>query len=376
MAEAQEQEDPSLTLARLSIRGSTTTTTTHRDTDTHTDTDTDATTNKPLRTLFHDAHHLYTQLDNGDATDTHTHTQALTLLHELQRRVASLGLLSTNEEDEKDIPTADLKYILLDFYLGTLATHTPTDTGTDTHTHTPPPPPPQARLAAVEKARRYFLSFMSKCERLGLLKGEEEKKAWAAEKKTEEEDNEDQEEEEEDDSGNDHRRRALLPTRSRVISGASNISAEAQRSYKIARFRKEKEMKSRLRELDYMYEKLSKEERGGKREEEEDDDEEDMYDGQLEEIERERTKLWVSAAVGKVLDEWPMLRQEKQILTMMCKNPPPTDTRTHTHGTEGREDGRRRPAAAAKPLQVTHIDTVAGPGSQLRIRQEELRAGM
>lgn len=288
--------------------------------------------------------------------------------------MASLGLLSTNEEDEKDIPTADLKYILLDFYLGTLATHTPTDTGTQTHTHTHAPPAPQARLAAVEKARRYFLSFMSKCERLGLLKGEEEKKAWAAEKKTEEE-YEDQEEEEVDDD--DHRRRALLPTRSRVISGASNISAEAQRSYKIARFRKEKEMKGRLRELDYMYEKLSKEGGGrGKEEGEEDDDEEDMYHGQLEEVERERTKLWVSAAVGKVLDEWPMLRQEQQILTMMCKNPPPTDTRTHTHGTEGREDGRRRPAVAAKPLQVTHIDTVAGPGSQLRIRQEELRAGM
>lgn len=94
----------------------------------------------------------------------------------------------------------------------------------------------------------------------------------------------------------------------------------------------------------------------------------------MEEVERERTKLWIEMGVRKVLDEWGMLRQEMEILKMMRRE-------GGAGGAGGRGDARQRPgqnkgsssSSSGGGMQVTHIDK-GGPGGQLRIRQEELRA--
>ncbi len=154
------------------------------------------------------------------------------------------------------------------------------------------------------------------------------------------------------------------------------MDAGLQRALKIGRFRRERAGKERLRELNYLLDKLQHKKRGGKGCGEGEDEEVD--EGELEEVERERTKLWIEMGARKVLDEWHMLRQEMKILSMMQKESGGGGGGVGERGA-GRGDTRQRPVQNGRAsncssgMQVTHIDK-GGPGGQLRIRQEELRA--
>ncbi len=312
--------------------------------------------NKPLAALFKDGQGLVDKLEEGGGPPEEEQAvvhKALLLFQDIAHKVQSLGLLSANEEEE-DVATADLKYVLVQYYLGLL--HSKATTSSGGGGGGGGGGGPRARMAAVEKAKRHYQAFLQHCEQLRVLQGED-KKAWAAERGMEEEEEED--EEEEGGHDNDRRRRAVLPTK---VGGGADPAT--QRALKIERFRREKASKERLRELNYLYEKLRKDVKeeeegcegggGGQRA------------GELEEVERERTKLWIETCIRKVLDEWGMLRQELQILTMMA--------RQQGSGSEARGPPSTHPPPPTnpKPLTVTHIDK-GGPNGKLRIRQEELR---
>lgn len=267
--------------------------------------------------------------------------QGLTLFNEISRRVHSLGLLSSNEELD-DVATADLKYVLVDFYLGILHSQVPLegekgDMG--------------KRQIGIGKALTSFETYMQRCEQLGLLKGEDQQ-AWAGARAEEEEEGS------ADGHDDDQRRRAVLPTKG---IGVSSGNMNVQRTQKIERFRKLKTARERLRVLNHLLVKVkdsTKEagagEQGKNREE---------PSGEEEELERERSKLWIKMGVWKVLDEWTMLKQEQEILAMM-----------RTQGGERRKEEKGTQGSSARGgVQVTHIDKT-GPGGQLRIRQEDLRA--
>jgi len=340
-------------------------------------------TDKPLSALFQEAQALVARLDDSipcpcpyfssssssssaSSSEADDLQKGLALLYEISKKVHGLGLLSSNEKVD-DVATADLKYVLVDFYLGVLHGKVPMEGGRVGGGG-------DARRRGIEREKRHWEAFMLMCEGLGFLKGED-KRAWEAERRMEEEEGDEEEEEEEGGHDNDRRRRAVLPT-SKGSIGEGGMDAGMQRALKIERFRRERTGKERLRELNYLHDKLQQRKRGRKRGE--DGDEEEEEEGELEEVERERTKLWIEMGARKVLDEWPMLRQETKLLSMMQRVVGGGGVGVGERG-EGRGDTRQRPGqngracSSSSGMQVTHIDK-GGPGGQLRIRQEELRA--
>lgn len=267
--------------------------------------------------------------------------QGLTLFNDISRRVHSLGLLSSNEELD-DVATADLKYVLVDFYFGILHSQVPLDGGEKGDMG--------KRQIGIGKALTFFETYMQRCEQLGLLKGEDQQ-AWAGARSQEEEEGG------ADGHDDDQRRRAVLPTQK---IGVSSGNVNVQRTQKIERFRKLKTARERLRVLNHLLVKVKDSTKKAGVEEQGKDREE--ASGEEEELERERSKLWIKMGIWKVLDEWTMLKQEQEILAMMG-----------TQGGERRKEERGiRGSSARDGVQVTHIDKT-GPGGQLRIRQEDLR---
>lgn len=78
--------------------------------------------------------------------------RALEMLKQCRSRVDSLGLFSANDEVE-DVATADLKYLLVDYYCGDLAGRT---TARE----------PRERLASLAQSAGFLKAFLAKCDRM------------------------------------------------------------------------------------------------------------------------------------------------------------------------------------------------------------------
>ena len=112
----------------------------------------------PLGTLFSSAQGILKRLEElppGDERAPALLEQGAVQLRRAAAMVDSLGLFSPNEEAE-DIPTSDLKYLLLPFYRGELAAQTRARD-------------PLSRAAALADAAQHYRAFLSEARQYGLL---------------------------------------------------------------------------------------------------------------------------------------------------------------------------------------------------------------
>ncbi|GLC51908.1 hypothetical protein PLESTB_000561700 [Pleodorina starrii] len=116
----------------------------------------------PLAVLYSRCHAVHTQQDRLVASrDFDLISSAVALLVRTQSAVESMGVFSANE-DRDDLATADIKYLLVPFYLGSLLSAAPVRTDGATGASA-------ARLALVSQASSALATFLQRCEQYDLL---------------------------------------------------------------------------------------------------------------------------------------------------------------------------------------------------------------
>ncbi|GFR45291.1 hypothetical protein Agub_g6343 [Astrephomene gubernaculifera] len=116
----------------------------------------------PLAVLYSRCHKVHTEQDRLVASrDPELIEAALSLLAHTETVVESAGVFSSNE-DRDDLATADIKYLLVPYYRGSLLSAAPVQANGTAG-------PSAARLAAVQRALPALGSFLQRCEQYDLL---------------------------------------------------------------------------------------------------------------------------------------------------------------------------------------------------------------
>ncbi|GIL89639.1 hypothetical protein Vretimale_1823 [Volvox reticuliferus] len=116
----------------------------------------------PLAVLYSRCYAIHSQQDRLVASrDLDLIDRAIALLSHTLSVVESRGVFSSNE-DRDDLATADIKYLLVPFYLGSLLSAAPVRTDGDVSSNA-------TRLAAANRAAATFGIFLQRCEQYDLL---------------------------------------------------------------------------------------------------------------------------------------------------------------------------------------------------------------
>ncbi|KAG2453979.1 hypothetical protein HYH02_001025 [Chlamydomonas schloesseri] len=116
----------------------------------------------PLGVLFSRCQTVYAQQDQlVTSRDPDLIDSALTLLARTQSAVESAGIFSANE-DADDLATADVKFLLVPFYIGSLLSAAPVTPGASGSAAV-------ARLSAVQRALPALGTFLHRCEQYDML---------------------------------------------------------------------------------------------------------------------------------------------------------------------------------------------------------------
>ncbi|KAG2426088.1 hypothetical protein HXX76_013276 [Chlamydomonas incerta] len=116
----------------------------------------------PLGVLFSRCQEVYAQQDQLVASrDPDLVDSALALLARTQVAVESAGIFSSNE-DADDLATADVKFLLVPFYIGSLLSAAPVTPGASGSAAV-------ARLSAVQSALPALGTFLHRCEQYDML---------------------------------------------------------------------------------------------------------------------------------------------------------------------------------------------------------------
>ncbi|GIL42404.1 hypothetical protein Vafri_382 [Volvox africanus] len=116
----------------------------------------------PLPVLYSRCYAVYAQQDRLVASrDLDLIDSAIALISHTHSVVESLGVFSSNE-DRDDLATADIKYILVPFYLGSLLSAAPVRIDGDMNASA-------TRLVAVNRAAAALGTFLQRCEQYDLL---------------------------------------------------------------------------------------------------------------------------------------------------------------------------------------------------------------
>lgn len=213
----------------------------------------------PLPALFDQARKIYS-VASDSTVDQGKLKRACDLLHQCEAMIDRLGLFSSNEEKE-DISTADLKYLLVPYYLGEL---TEKIQNSD-------------RLQIIKTSQLHLREFVSICEKLELVPKEE-----------------------------------LL-----VQDGLD--TPESRRQKKITRFKRQKAAESKLQDIIERKERRSRSMQAAAIATTIEHGEEAMLDDDSEE-EREAWLTTISLALCKVLDLLDGLKKEEELVAVMMEN--------------------------------------------------------
>lgn len=265
-----------------------------------------------LEGLFVESQKLFTKVSDADFDDDadkdYTIGRATAALESLQLGVAREGVFSTNE-DVEEIATQMLPLLATDFYQGSLMVKLPFTQ-------------PETRLKVLKQAEALLFKYLDTCERLELFQ-EADQHAW----------------------------QSMLKDGERGTHGELKA---ASRDQKIERFRRQKRIQEKMKEIE---EEL-------KRTEGNDCQDESEGDG----MKRERSLLMLASLATNALDEVYGMSKETEMLEHLLKA-------KKQGATEG-GDGARRDAPERNPnagLEVTHISRVGG---NLQIRKEDVRANV
>lgn len=209
----------------------------------------------PLPALFEQAKKIHS-MATETTVDQETLKKGIEALRRCDGMVSKLGLFSSNESKD-DISTANLKYLLVPFYLGELTEKVAQDD----------------RLHAIKTSQDQLKGFISICEALELVP-EEEIEASAQ-------------------SGTD--------------------SAATRRAKKISRFRRQRAAEAKLQEIKERKERRRRSLRATALSSPVEPGEEDAFDDDGEE-EREAWLITISLAICKALDLLEMLKKEEEML--------------------------------------------------------------
>eukprot|EP00246_Nothoceros_aenigmaticus_P016534 TRINITY_DN7590_c0_g1_i2.p1 TRINITY_DN7590_c0_g1~~TRINITY_DN7590_c0_g1_i2.p1 ORF type:complete len:410 (-),score=57.88 TRINITY_DN7590_c0_g1_i2:704-1894(-) len=209
----------------------------------------------PLTALFDQAYELYSNsISTGIGSDEVS--RGCRLLQRCQELVYRLALFSANEEKE-DISTADLKYLLIPFYLADLTEKLPSNN----------------RPQMIHIITDYLLVFLRSSERLGFL--------------------------------TEGQFQLLTPEVAR--------DPETRRAQKIARFKQQKAAEAKILEIKERTERRRRSMQAAARASSAAHGEDDLQD-EDEEEQREAWTIQISLALYKALDLLEMLRREDDML--------------------------------------------------------------
>ncbi|KAI3756935.1 hypothetical protein L6452_04467 [Arctium lappa] len=211
-------------------------------------------TEESLPTLFHQARKIH--LDSS--VDKEMLREGCKALQQCEEMIGKLGLFSTNETKE-DISTANLKYILVPFYLAELMEKTEQDD----------------RIKVLKVSKAKLQEFLSFCEAMELVPEDE------------------------------------LET---SLQGGPNTVTD-RRARKIARFKRQRASESKLLEIKERKERRGRSTKAAALSTPVDARDDDVLDDDGEEEEREAWLTTISLALCKALDLLEMLKKEEEILS-------------------------------------------------------------
>lgn len=209
-----------------------------------------------LPSLFEQARKIH-QMASDSTADQESIKKGCQVLEQCEDMISKLGLFSSNETKE-DISTANLKYLLVPYYLGELTENVKQDD----------------RIQILKAAQAKLKEFLSFCEAMELVPHEEL-----------------------DSSG----------------QGDSGTFAD-KRARKIARFKRQKAAESKLLEIKERRERRGRSTRAAALSTPVEAGEEDVLDDDGEE-EREAWLTTISLAICKALDLIEMLKKEEEMLS-------------------------------------------------------------
>ncbi|KAK1274812.1 PP2A regulatory subunit TAP46 [Acorus gramineus] len=210
----------------------------------------------PLPALFDQARKIHSAASDS-SVDQETLKRAIEALHRCDEMVSKLGLFSANET-KNDVSTANLKYLLVPFYLGEL---------TEKVAH-------GDRLQVIKISQDRFKEFISFCEVLELVPEEE---TWNSRPQ-------------------------------------GSFTPEARRALKISRFKRQKAAESRLQEIRERKERRGRSSKAAALSTPIEAGEEDALDDDGDE-EREAWLTTISLAICKAFDMMEMLKKEEEMLS-------------------------------------------------------------
>lgn len=208
-----------------------------------------------LPSLFEEARKIHSAASES-SVDQETLRKGIELLRRCDEMVSRLGLFSSNETKD-DVSTANLKYLLVPFYLGELTEKLPQDD----------------RLQVLKISRDQLKEFISICEALELVPEEEIENSMGGEADT----------------------------------------AANRRAKKIARFKRQRAAETKLQEIKERKERRGRSLRATALSTPIEVGEEDVLDDDSEE-EREAWLTTISLAICKTFDLVDMLKKEEEML--------------------------------------------------------------
>ncbi|XP_021763893.1 PP2A regulatory subunit TAP46-like isoform X1 [Chenopodium quinoa] len=209
-----------------------------------------------LPSLFDQARKIH-QLASDSTVDQESIRKGCEMLEKCEDMISRLGLFSTNETKE-DISTANLKYILVPYYLGELTEKVSQED----------------RVQILKASQAKLKEFVTFCEAMELLPEEESESSK---------------------------------------QGSYNTFAD-KRAKKIARFKRQKAAESKLLEIKERRERRGRSTRASALSTPVEAGEEDVLDDDGEE-EREAWLTTISLAICKALDLLEMLKKEEEMLS-------------------------------------------------------------
>jgi immunoglobulin-binding protein 1 len=242
---------------------------------------------------------------------------AVPLLESVMKDVAALSIFSSNEALE-DISTKSLTLLAVEHYLALALTSLPSEPGKISQ-----------RKQHLIHSFDLWNSFLSKLERLELLKKDEEKEF-----------------------------QELLEE----IDPNNNTLPPPNRDAKIARFKAKQNAKKEVERL-----KSLRERRG--RLEASPEDEMDGFDE--ESLERSVALTDLEICKSEALENWASAKRELPMIEMMVKLEEERQSMARHQGKDP-QDLNQRPPPSNKPLQLTHI--TKDPAGKIQVKREEIKS--
>ncbi|CAA7402510.1 unnamed protein product [Spirodela intermedia] len=211
----------------------------------------------PLPALFERARKVHS-LASESTVDQETLTKGVEMLKLCDQMISTLGLFSANETKD-DVSTANLKYLLVPFYLGELSEKVARED----------------RLQVLKISLDQFKEFISSCEALDLVPEEE--------------------------------------TQNSVHVSGDTLAAKREK--KISRFKRQRAAESKLQELKERRERRGRSLKAAALSTPVEAGEEDLLDDDDGEEEREAWVTTISLALCKAFDMVEMLKKEEDMLS-------------------------------------------------------------